>query len=67
MFTDDHFAGFNFLNAPKAKTEEKKNICFGTAWILVIFSAQASEKVRARMTKRLNVLSSFTTFIKDEL
>ena len=30
-------------------------------------SIQASDKVKERMTKRLNVLSSFTTFIKDEL
>ena len=30
-------------------------------------SLDASEKVKERMTKRLNVLSSFATFIKDEL
>ena len=28
MFTDDHFAGFNFLNAPKVKTEEKEKYLF---------------------------------------
>jgi len=37
------------------------------ARVTKIISDKASEKVRARMTKRLNVLSSFTTFIKDEL
>ena len=30
-------------------------------------SSQASDKVKERMTKRLNVLSSFATLIKDEL
>merc|ERR1712012_635118 len=32
-----------------------------------ILSDKASDKVKERMTKRLNVLSSFATFIKDEL
>jgi len=32
-----------------------------------IINDKASDKVKERMTKRLNVLSSFATFIKDEL